>query len=175
MALKEQVIKDRSFYNIDRMKNRPGICEARFAWIRRQICILRKENVNLQPNSHKPGFTNPIPDDEYRRKMGSIWMCLQKVEDFSNSLLSETLSRGNSTLNSSTMSPGYGKTGRMAGKGQGGHFSLSGRYSGAVQSRLRNGERIQLHHFFGMKSWMAQFSVATQCLEALYFENNEHL
>ena len=31
MVLKEQVIKDRSFYNIDRMKNRPGICEARFA------------------------------------------------------------------------------------------------------------------------------------------------
>ena len=31
MVLKEQVIKDRSFYNINRMKNRPGICESRFA------------------------------------------------------------------------------------------------------------------------------------------------
>ena len=28
-----------------------------------------------------------------------------------------------------TISPGYGRTGRMAGTGQGGRFSLSGRYS----------------------------------------------
>ena len=39
-----------------------------------------------------------------------------------------------STLNGSRTSPGYGQTGRMAGMGQGGRFSLSGRYSGAVQS-----------------------------------------
>ena len=37
------------------------------------------------------------------------------------------------TLNGSKTSPGYGKMGRMAGTGQGGRFSLSGRYSGAVQ------------------------------------------
>ena len=34
------------------------------------------------------------------------------------------------TLNGSRTSPGYGKTGRMAGTGQGGRFSLSGRHSG---------------------------------------------
>ena len=39
-----------------------------------------------------------------------------------------------STVLDGRMSPGYGKTGRMAGTGQGGRFSLSGRYSGAVQS-----------------------------------------
>ena len=38
------------------------------------------------------------------------------------------------TLNGSRTSPGYGKTVRMAGTGQGGRFSLSGRHSGAVQS-----------------------------------------
>ena len=34
-----------------------------------------------------------------------------------------------STLLDGRLSPGYGKTGRMAGTGQGGRFSLSGRYS----------------------------------------------
>ena len=32
------------------------------------------------------------------------------------------------TLLDGRLSPGYGKTGRMAGTGQGGRFSLSGRY-----------------------------------------------
>ena len=30
--------------------NRPGICEARIASIRLHICVLRKENANLQPD-----------------------------------------------------------------------------------------------------------------------------
>ena len=38
-----------------------------------------------------------------------------------------------STLLDSRTSPGYGKTGRMAGTGQGGRFSLSGRYCGVEQ------------------------------------------
>ena len=37
-------------------------------------------------------------------------------------------SKGKCTLLGSRLSPGYGKTGRMAGTGQGGRFSLSGRY-----------------------------------------------
>ena len=39
------------------------------------------------------------------------------------------------TLNDCRISPGYGKTGRMAGTGQGGRFSLSGRHCAVVQSR----------------------------------------
>ena len=46
------------------------------------------------------------------------------------------------TLNGSRTSPGYGKTGRMAGTGQGGRFSLSGRYFGADQGS----ETLIIHH-----------------------------
>ena len=37
--------------------------------------------------------------------------------------------RASPTVLDGRISPGYGKTGRMAGTGQGGRFSLSGRYS----------------------------------------------
>ena len=41
--------------------NRHGICEARFARIMAQICVFRKENTNLQPDSRQPSFTNAKP------------------------------------------------------------------------------------------------------------------
>ena len=55
------------------------------------------------------------------------------------------------TLNGSRTSPGYGKTGRMVGTGQGSRFSLSGRYSGAVQSSATTLEDISrgLHTIVG--------------------------
>ena len=42
---------------------------------------------------------------------------------------SETSEQSLTTLLDGRLSPGYGKTGRMAGTGQDGRFSFSGRYS----------------------------------------------
>ena len=58
-----------------------------------------------------------------------------------------------STVLDGRISPGYGKTGRMAGTGQGGRFSLSGRHSaiekGIVDTTL---DAPEINSTFGAKS-----------------------